>query len=347
MSLDKNMLCPFHEDRSPSMMFNKSKADLHCFSCHKDGETRDIFDLIAVLLGIMSFSEQRQKAIELLVENGDGVSKVMCVNSHSGKTGTAKMERPTSAEKSFSATITGRIYKPFEGDEDCLQYLEQRSITCASAKKFKLKCWEYEGNKYLVIPCDDRFYTRRKFITGLNDYPKFWKPRESTVSLFNGKALEQEHSVVFVLESAIDAITMDQLGFPAIALNGKEHYGRLIEKAEAIRNQDVSLIILMDNDPSGEGVKTGGKTAVALQKMGVYCYLHRYQKTGMSITDFLTECKDINEAYVTDPLKTMKAVTQLFNLARELSLIKPADTSVVDMKSLPNPLEQFGRADNK
>lgn len=343
--LDRNMLCPFHLDRSPSMVFNKGKADLHCFACHDVGKTRDIFDLIGVLSGLKSFSEQRLKAIEILVERVNESTNAKLKNSHSAVIGTDKMERPTSAQKSFSST-KGWYYNHFEDDEDCLRFLEQRGITHDSAKKFKLKYWMYEENKYLVIPCDNQFYTRRKFIKGLCDYPKYWKPKGSTVSLFNGKALEQEHSIVFVLESAIDAITMDQLGFSAIAINGTKHYGLLVQKSDVILNKDVYLIILMDNDADGVGAMAGKEIATVLQAIGVRCYLHCYQKNEYTIADFLTRFKDLNEAYLANPLYTRDAVTELFNMASELRLIRPSETTVIGRKLIPNPLELFGRADN-
>lgn len=56
----RNLHCPFHDDRSPSMIWKN--GSLHCFACHDPGETRDIFDLIGLLFGLKSFAEKKDQS---------------------------------------------------------------------------------------------------------------------------------------------------------------------------------------------------------------------------------------------------------------------------------------------
>jgi DNA primase len=36
MSYDSTMLCPFHEEKTPSMVFNSKTRQYHCFGCGKN-----------------------------------------------------------------------------------------------------------------------------------------------------------------------------------------------------------------------------------------------------------------------------------------------------------------------
>ncbi|MEC1640939.1 toprim domain-containing protein [Schinkia azotoformans] len=340
-----NILCflPHGEtfEKRPSMEFDEENSNLHCWACMELGKTKDIFDIIGYVFNMNSFMQQKLKAIELFVEDGVSLANEMRVNSSKRNTGyQKKMERPASTEKAFAST-TGRYYKLVTDDQDCLRFLEQRGITLESAEKFKLKFWEYQGNKYLVIPCDTQFYTRRKFKTGQGDYPKYWKKKDTPVSLFNGNRLVEDNAIVFVVESALDAIIMEQIGFPCVALNGKDHYKSLIESC----SWDTFPIILMDNDPAG--LTAGLRIATELRKKGVHCYLHRYPQKGIIDADFLSKFKDLGEAYVEDPTQTMEAVAQIYDSAYAVSLIQPAKEKSIDMTSFSNPLEKFGRADGR
>ena len=53
---------PDHEDKHPSMSFNRSANKVHCFGC---GVTYDIFDLIGLDYGLKDYNSQFQKACEL------------------------------------------------------------------------------------------------------------------------------------------------------------------------------------------------------------------------------------------------------------------------------------------
>src|SRR5690606_9352280 len=107
-------------------------------------------------------------------------------------------------------------------------------ITEESTKQFGLKCWKYNGVSYIVIPCDGDFFVRRNVNAPLK--PKFWLKKGVPVSLFNSKRLQSNGTCIFVTEGALDAITIEQIGYPAVALNGKGFYGKLIEQSGLIRS---------------------------------------------------------------------------------------------------------------
>ncbi len=324
--LDRNMLCPLHLDHSPSLMYNKEKSDLHCFGCMEPGETRDVFDLISLLLRKSSFIEQKFTAIEILVEDGKEITENMRIKKSSNYTNSscAKMDFPNSARKSFSATKTNnRIYIPAWEDPDCMRYIAERGITFESAKKFNLRCWTYQNKKYLVIMCDDRFQTRRIFKGDSNGYGKYWNKGE--VSLFNSKRLDEalEDESIFLVESALDAILIEQLGYKAIAINGVNNYSKILGKADVIRSKDLHIIVLFDNDKSG--LNSSIKMYKEVLGEEIDFYMHKYSKIGVG--SFLYRFKDITEAYVDNREETLKAIGEIYHMGSYVDISESSLTN--------------------
>ncbi|MFC5530474.1 toprim domain-containing protein [Cohnella yongneupensis] len=337
---ERNLHCPFHDDRHPSMTMRNHV--LHCFSCHEPGETRDLFDFVKLFFGAKSFAEQKLKAIELLVEDGANIARTMRVNTKatpSSKNTVSNMKRPASASRSFSA-LNSPYYRRAWNDEDSRNYLIQRGISAGSAAQYNLKCWEYKGTKYLVIPCDSSdFIVRRNMFDSKKE--KFWLMRGVPVSLFNSNRLQINESCLFVVESALDAITLEQIGYPAIALNGTKLYGKLLEKSNVIRSNGLYPILLMDNDAAGKD--SGRKLLEQLRAKGIRGYLHEYSDAG--IGKFLNSTKDVNESYQLDPDETTNSVQEIFQIASELSHIQPANPVHPVTTTFSNPLLKFGIAD--
>ncbi|MEC1717798.1 toprim domain-containing protein [Schinkia azotoformans] len=335
-----NLHCHLHDDHQPSLCFDKVNNTLHCFGCMMPGKTIDIFDIISFIFGPYSFPEQKLKAIELLVEGGKELASAMRVNTK-GKGTYSKMELPKTAQQSFAATSTSKIYIDVTEDNECLEFLTARSINMESVKKFKLKCWQYKGNSYLVIPCDDKFYTRRKYKTGMGNYPKYWN--KGDVALFNGNCLVKadEGDIIFIVESALDAILLDQLGYHVIAINGAEHFKKLIDKEELIKKKNLLIVLMMDKDKAGIGATKKIWRECKGKGINVYPYLY----DGVRDTVFPAQSKDIGEAFAKDPDATTKLVEELW-----YRLTKPSDFAfdLIGVEPLPskdgnflNPLNNF------
>jgi 5S rRNA maturation endonuclease (ribonuclease M5) len=326
----KNLHCPFHDDRSPSMIWKN--GSLHCFACHDPGETRDIFDLIGLLFGLKSFAEKKIKAVELFVEDGTSIARAMRLSTKMPFP-RSEMRRPASASRSFAAFKEWRYVSALE-DEECRRYMEKRGIAEGSALRFHLQCGIYQNLKYLAIPCEGEFIVARNLS---DDGPKIRLKKGVPVTLFNAGRLEMQKSCVFVVEGAIDAITIEQLGYGAIALNGL-HFRKLIEKSHMLRRNEVFPMILLDNDEDGR--KAGTKLFQELQWRGVGAYLHDYRG---ALGKFLARFKDVNEAYLKNPEETGKAIREIFQMASELSRIRPADPKDVQNFSWSNPLFKYGK----
>ena len=338
--MNGNLHCHLHDDHHPSLCFDKDNNTLHCFGCMEPGKTIDIFDIISLIFGLYSFQKQKIKAIELLVEDGEELASAMRINTKSKGT-YSKMELPKTVQQSIAATSTSKPYKDVTEDNECLEFLTARSINMESVKKFKLKCWQYKGNSYLVIPCDDKFYTRRKYKTGMGNYPKYWN--KGDVALFNGNGLvkSNEGDVIFIVESALDAILLDQLGYHAIATNGAEHSKKLLEKADLIKMKNLRIILMMDKDKAGMGATI--KIGKALQEKNINIYPYFYDGVGGTV--FPTQAKDIGEACAKDPDGTTKLLEELLywltkpSNYTELEHIEPSKSKEV---SYIDVLKNFG-----
>lgn len=310
VSTDRNLKCPFHQpDNNPSMVYNPNKYDLHCFACNEPGEVIDIFDLLGILYGIRSsFALQKQKAISLFVERGLELAQTMRINSNSNSN---QMQAPASAKKAFDGNHS-RVYVPFWDDKECMDYLSRRGISQETAKRFNLKSWEFKLNKYLIIPCVNGYYVRRKFKDGDGNYPIKWNKKDVSITLFNDKCLEEvdDSSTIFILEAAIDAITVEQAGFHAIAINGSENYSLILEKAEILREKHLRCTVLLDNDSAG--LKAGYKVARQLYEAKISAYCHDYKKAKGG--EYLSNFKDINEAYIANARQATKALEEISNV---------------------------------
>jgi DNA primase len=76
--------------------------------------------------------------------------------------------------------------------------------------------------------------------------------------IFNPNILKKLHSKIYVCEGEIDAITLAQLGVPAIAIPGAENWNPVA--ARALRNRRVVVLADGDGKP-GKGAAAGRRLA--------------------------------------------------------------------------------------
>jgi len=76
--------------------------------------------------------------------------------------------------------------------------------------------------------------------------------------IFNPNILRKLHTKIYVCEGEIDAITLAQLGVPAIAIPGAENWNPVA--ARALRNRRVVVLADGDGKP-GKGAQAGRKLA--------------------------------------------------------------------------------------
>lgn len=182
-------LSPHHEDKHPSMSYYEKGQCVKCFSC---GFTADIFDLYAQDHGL----SVRADFVRIITELSEKY-QVGAVTSNSVSQG-RKSAPPHSS------------------------YWEKRGILPETAAHFGAR----EHTAYLmgdrkIGPCVTIPYGPESdyIIAREIEEKRYWKPAGREEPLFWPDVLDGEESVVIV-ESAICAMSLYQVGYHAIACNG-------------------------------------------------------------------------------------------------------------------------------
>ena len=268
-----NFLClnPEHSENTPSMSYDKRRNKIHCFGCLAD---YDIFNLIGIDYGLDNFYEQFQKGCELY-----GIDNVKSLYSKPQRS--LKKERKMTERNEFKNVIEYMNYACSRVIET--NYFSQRGITRETEQAFNLG---YDPNaRCVVIPCSPHYYVKRAV-----DEKKFYNIPDATVELFNAhRLISSNDNPVFVVESAICAISLEQSGGVAMALNGLSNISKLVDFIHEKQVTDVKLIISLDNDDPGK--KASFSLKEKLEQLGV----------AVIVENVSDECKDPNELLVKDP----------------------------------------------
>lgn len=172
---------------------------------------------------------------------------------------------------------------------EVIAYLKTRGFTGETAKRFRLGAVPHGYSGFerfagrLAIPsiCASGHVVSLKF-RALDDEaePKYDTPAGLCNRLFNLRALSEDSTVVVLTEGEADAITVAQLGFPAVGIQGvkswKPHHPTLFEgydRVVFIRDMDDAGFQLskrlMDTDLPIEVVEPPAKDANEALRMGL------------------------------------------------------------------------------
>lgn len=256
-----------HEDKQASMAFDREKGCFHCFGCMEAGKNLDVFDCISIVYDLKGFKGCYEKAVELFVDKPEEV-----VNAKGNTAWAGKLPAP------MYKVVHNKFYLPVSDDENALQFLKTRGISKETAVRFHLRTWTFEDTYFIVFICDDGSVVRRKFATGpmagtyVMPKPKYWnknavskdatqeeRSSESGSGYFNFRAIDAAKAKgepVFIVEGAFDALSIEQVGFHAVALNSATKMQHFLKQTDY---QD--LIVLPDNDEAGRAAAVKARDA--------------------------------------------------------------------------------------
>lgn len=148
------------------------------------------------------------------------------------------------------------------------QYINRRGISTETASRFWLgyspaEYFPGDGNHpALIIPAGNSFYTARNLEAGA----RYSNPKGAHAILFNGKAISnQQGEPVFLVEGAVDALSIIEAGGEAVALNSASNPDLFIAKIKDAK-QLPPFILCLDPDKAGNGAAE--KIKEALQQIG-------------------------------------------------------------------------------
>lgn len=202
----------------------------------------------------------------------------------------------TSSYEAYIKKASGR----FRGSPaEC--YINTRGISSEIAEHFMLgySKSEYfpnnEKHPALIIPVGTGFYIKRNIEQG----ERFSNVKGGLSALFNENVLfNQQNIPVFIVESAIDALSIIQVGSHAVALNSTSNVNLLMKKLENMDNLP-PFILCLDNDDAGNNATD--KLISAFKEQNLRFIDGRF---------ILNGCKDANEALLQDKNEFLKAISQ-------------------------------------
>lgn len=130
------------------------------------------------------------------------------------------------------------------------KFLKEKPSENMKAYKYFLPIWDQNGEcSYFITRVDDSSIPKDQKISkthNLKSYP---------VQLFNERYLVScESNVIFVVEGIFDALSIEEVGFKAIALNSVSNAGKLAklinEHKESVKEK--VFVLIPDNDSAGE-----------------------------------------------------------------------------------------------
>jgi replicative DNA helicase len=168
--------------------------------------------------------------------------------------------------------------------QETITYLLNRGIKYTTAKEYGLGsyCNDY-GEELLLIPSTNGYKLRYLDDSHKNRYPV----TKGTRHLFNEKALdsslEEPLDPIFVCEGQLDALSIIQEGYKAIALSSTNNAQRFVDQYNYY-NCKAPLILCLDNDHSGQ------KATNTIKK--------RLSDTPIRLFNIPTQYNDINDYYL-------------------------------------------------
>ena len=276
LPLHKPFAClnPAHQDAHPSMGYNEKNQTVHCFAC---GTTYDVFDLVGQEENLTDFP-----------------SKMKAVNRRYG--GGEVIRVTAKPAQAFP-------YKERAGRPD--PYFTGRGLSDETVRRFGLLV----ENGYAVLPvfvegvC--RSVCRRAIDQAVE--PRYQNSR-GAMQLWNSAAMERAAGkALFVTEGIFDALSLEELGFPAVALCGAANTGRLMQALDARETKPEKVILAGDSDAAGQGMNE--KLREQLTARGIAC----------AVLALPGDCKDVNEALIKDR-EELKAICEFAPLGVEISV---------------------------
>ncbi|MCI2056284.1 MAG: toprim domain-containing protein [Oscillibacter sp.] len=224
-------LNPEHCDRNPSMGYDPNRMKVHCFAC---GADYDLFDLLTI--------------DEHLTSPGEALK---LAQAKYGAPLPLKTQ-PTAAKTAIPPKSTGcALFRPSaEYIANCYQnrnetdYFAQRGLSPATMERFQLG---YDAKAdCAVLPCEGGHVVRRSVTE-----KKYLNEKGQPSPLFQPELLESGEPC-FLLEGTFDALSAEELGYRAAALNGAGNREKLAQRLRDLK-KPAPVFVITDNDAAGEG----------------------------------------------------------------------------------------------
>lgn len=242
-----------------------------CFSC---GFYGDIFDLVAQRDGL-ALEEATRNLVDKYEpgarrERSSAAADFAPAAPTTPEITSRKAEAPSPAKSGEITQYIQRAHSALKGS-DGERYLLGRGLTPETLERFSAgydpRCYNKKTRRTVpsvVIPYPGAAY----YITRPLDSHDYDKPKTTDAGsepIFNVGALYSGAEAVFVVESQVCAMSIEQLGGAAIAMGGCGER-RLLDLLKSKPTEAV-LVLALDNDPPGQALSS--KLETALTEAGI------------------------------------------------------------------------------
>lgn len=292
-------LNPDHFDRDPSMGYDPKRHKVHCFAC---GADYDLFDLLVLDEGLSSLREALALASRLYGNGSADLPAFHPNNGHSPANRSAMAEDSESGGRgavSFSVsktqtvlsekelvTMTDYLSACFETRHET-DYFAQRGLSQPTVDRFRLG---YDPDAdCVVLPCDGDSFVRRSV-----GEKRYLNEKGKPSPLFQAELLKGE-TPVFLVEGTFDALSIEELGHRACAMNGAGNREKVAAILRALP-KPAPVLLLPDNDRAGE------EWAAVLMAEFPWLYRCPPLPTGKDINEYLLADRDGAAWFLQDAL---------------------------------------------
>ena len=217
-------LNPEHLDRNPSMGYDPKRQKVHCFAC---GADYDLFDLLAL-------DEHLDTPRDALAEASRRYGRGDVTASGQSA------PRPARSQPPEGDTYLERCF----ASRDRTGYFARRGLSPETVERFRLG-YDPQAD-CVVLPCEGGRFVRRSV-----EGKRYLNEKGQPSPLFQPELLEGD-GPVFLLEGAFDALSAEELGHRAAALNGAGNREKAAALLRRRGEEGRGVLVLTDNDDAGQ-----------------------------------------------------------------------------------------------
>ena len=280
----KKFIClnPNHDDKDPSMSFDRQHNRVRCFACNK---SYDIFDLIGMEYGLTDSKAIFDKTYEVLHLNIDNapLRSKPTDGQKQAKTGQYTATQPHTdvyTHKAEERDYTGYYEecKSRISDTDyhrglSLETLERHYIGFDPHFKTRSASGEFAEWRALIIPTGKGSYQARN--TDANAGHKDRYRKRGAAQIFSYKTLQTASKPIFVVEGEIDAMSIEEVGGDAVGLGSYDNVPLLLKLLET-KKPSRPLIIALDaeaeEDKQGRVAEAEKSLSDGLERLNIPYY---------------------------------------------------------------------------
>lgn len=168
------------------------------------------------------------------------------------------------------------------------------------AYKYFLPLWDEDDKcRYFITRLDEEGISKE-----LEKPPKTHNLKGYKVKLFNERYLKScESDVIFIVEGIFDALSIEDMGYSAIALNSVVNAGMLAKKIKEYKEsiESKEFVLIPDNDSAGESLSSNLQSK--LQDIG----------RDLHIYSLPSGFKDVNEFLINNPQELRQFLADIQN----------------------------------